>query len=126
MHRKLGLIQFGGHFREADTMSSMADQKPKRGRRSFAEESKGAVRLVLDENKSVGAAAPDLDLTESSLRNSVEQPSAERGAGRAGVLTTSEREQLGRLRKEARELRMERDVLKRPRPLSRTTNCSDK
>ena len=38
-----------------------------RARRSFTEEFKpGAVRLVLDEGKSVGAAARDLDLTESS------------------------------------------------------------
>jgi len=35
-------------FREVDTMSSMADRKPKRARRSFTEEFKaGAVRLVL-------------------------------------------------------------------------------
>ena len=40
-------------FREVDTMSSMADRKPKRARRSFTEEFKaGAVPLVLDEGKS--------------------------------------------------------------------------
>ena len=95
-------------------MSTMADRKPKRSRRSFTEEFKaGAVRLVLDEGKSVGAAARDLDLTESSLRNWVEQARADRGKGKPGVLTSSEREELGRLRKEVRELRMERDVLKK-------------
>ena len=86
-------------------MSTMADRKSKRPRRSFTEEFKaGAVRLVLDEGKSVGAAARDLDLTESSLRNWVEQARADRGTGKSGVLTTSEREELGRLRKEVREL----------------------
>ena len=56
-------------------MSSMADRKPKRSRRTFTEEFKaGAVRLVLDEGKSVGAAARDLDLTESSLRNGSNAP----------------------------------------------------
>lgn len=95
-------------------MSPMADRKSKRPRRSFTEEFKaGAVRLVLDEGKSVGAAARDLDLTESSLRNWVEQARADGGHGKPGVLTTSEREELGRLRKEVRELRMERDVLKK-------------
>jgi transposase len=95
-------------------MSSMADRKPKRVRRSFTEEFKaGAVRLVLDEGKSVGAAARDLDLTESALRNWVEQARADRGKGRPGILTSSERDELGRLRKEVRELRMERDVLKK-------------
>jgi transposase len=49
-------------FRKVDTMSTMADTKAKRVRRSFTEEFKaGAVRLVLDEGKSVGAAARDLD-----------------------------------------------------------------
>jgi len=51
-------------------MSTMADKQSKRTRRSFSEEFKaGAVRLVLEEGKTVGAAARDLDLTESSLRN---------------------------------------------------------
>ena len=95
-------------------MSTMADRKSKRSRRSFTEEFKaGAVRLVLDEGKSVGAAARDLDLTESALRNWVEHARADRGTGTPGVLTSSERDELGRLRKEVRELRMERDVLKK-------------
>ena len=79
-------------------MSTMADRKPQRSRRSFTEEFKaGVVRLVLDEGKSVGAAARDLDLTESSLRNWVEQARADRGKGKPGILTSSEREELGRL-----------------------------
>ena len=95
-------------------MSTMADTKAKRARRSFTEEFKaGAVRLVLDEGKSVGAAARDLDLTESSLRNWVERARADRGKGKPGVLTTAEREELGQLRKENRELRTEREILKK-------------
>ena len=94
-------------------MSSMADRKPKRVRRNFTDEFKaGAVRLVIDEGKSVGAAARDLDLSESALRTWVERARADRGTGKPGVLTATERE-LGRLRKEVRELRMERDVLKK-------------
>jgi len=92
----------------------MADTRTKRTRRSFTEEFKaGAIRLVLDEGKSVGAAARDLDLTESSLRNWVERARADRGKGKPGVLTTAEREELGRLRKENRELRTEREILKK-------------
>jgi len=94
-------------------MSTMADAKRKRTRRSFTDEFKtGAVRLVLEEGKTVAAAARDLGLTESSLRNWVERARADRGTGKPGVLTTAEREELTRLRKEVRELRMERDVLK--------------
>jgi transposase len=80
-------------------MSTMADRKPKRTRRSFTDEYKAsAVRLVLDEGQTVAAAARDLGLTESSLRNWVEQARADRTEGKTG-LTTAEREELARLRK---------------------------
>src|SRR6266851_449896 len=102
-------------------MSTMADKKPKRTRRNFTEEFKAsAVRLVLDEGKNVAGAARDLGLTESSLRNWVERARADRGTGKPGVLTTAEREELTRLRKDVRELRMERDILKN---LSGTPPC---
>ena len=91
----------------------MADIPKRRARRQFTDEFKAsAVRLVLDEGKSVGAAARDLDLTESSLRNWVERARADRTHGRTG-LTTAEREELARLRKENRELRTEREILKK-------------
>jgi transposase len=72
-----------------------------------------ALLAVLDEGKSVGAAPRDLDLTESSLRNWLERARADRSRGKLGVLTTGEREELGRLRKEVRELRMERAVFRK-------------
>ena len=94
-------------------MSTMTDTKGRRTRRSFTDDYKtGAVRLVLDEGKTVASAARDLGLTESSFRNWVEQARADRTKGKTG-LTTAEREELARLRKEVRELRMERDVLKK-------------
>ena len=94
-------------------MSTMADRKPSRTRRSFTDDYKaGAVRLVLDEGQSVAAAARDLGLTESSLRNWVEQARADRTHGKTG-LTTAEREELARLRKENRILREEREILRK-------------
>jgi len=91
----------------------MADKQSKRTRRSFTEEFKaGAVRLVLEEGKTVGAAARDLDLTESSLRNWVEHARADRTKGKTG-LTTAEREELARLRKELRIVQEEREILKK-------------
>jgi len=94
-------------------MATMADSKARRTRRRFTEDYKtGAVRLVLDEGKTVAGAARDLGLTESSLRNWVERARADRTKGKTG-LTTAEREELTRLRKEVRELRMERDLLKK-------------
>ena len=94
-------------------MSTMAETKRKRTRRNFTDEFKaGAVRLVLDEGKTVAAAARDLDLTESSLRNWVEQARADRTHGKTG-LTTAEREELARLRKELRIVQEEREILKK-------------
>ena len=93
-------------------MSTMADTKTKRTRRSFTDEYKtGAVRLVLDEGKTVAAAA-HLGLTESSLRNWVEQARADRTHGKTG-LTTAEREELALLRKELRIVQEEREILKK-------------
>src|SRR5262245_28904799 len=95
-------------------MSSMAKHVGRRARRKFSDEFKaGAVRLVLDEGKSAGAVARDLDLTESGLRMWVARAKADRTRGKSGGLTSAEREELGRLRKENRELRIERDVLKK-------------
>ena len=92
----------------------MADTPKRRPRRQFTDEFKaGAVRLVLDDGKTVGAAARDLDLTETALREWVKRARADRTQGRTG-LTTAEREELARLRKENRELRTERDILKKP------------
>jgi len=88
-------------------------KQPKRSRRSFTDEFKaGAVRLVLDEEKTVAQVARDLDLTQSALGGWVNQERAERTGGKTG-LTAVEREELARLRKENRSLRMERDLLKK-------------
>ena len=90
----------------------MADTPKRRPRRQFTEEFKaGAVRLVLEEGKTVGAVARDLDLTETALREWVKRAQADRTKGRTG-LTTAEREELARLRKENRQLRLEREILK--------------
>lgn len=95
-------------------MSTMADtHKRRRPRRRFTDEFKQqAVRLVLDEGKSVGAVARELDLVASALGSWVKQAQADRTKGRTGV-TTAEREELARLRKENRILREEREILKK-------------
>ena len=93
--------------------TSMAETKTRRTRRSFTDEYKvGAVRLVLDEGQSVAAVARDLGVTESSLRNWVEHARADRTKGKTG-LTTAEREELTRLRKELRIVQEEREILKK-------------
>ena len=95
-------------------MSKMGSRTAgRRARRQFSDEfMAGAVRLVLDEGKTVGAVARDLDLTPSSLANWVRHARADRTKGKTG-LSTEERAELATLRKENRELRMERDILKK-------------
>ena len=98
-------------------MSNMESEKPKkarRKRRSFSPEFKAeAVRLVLDEGKSIAEVAKDLDLVASALGHWVERARADRGKSKRGTLTTEERDELAKLRKEVRTLRMEREILKK-------------
>ena len=86
---------------------------PRRRRRRYDTEFKEqAVRLVLDGGQSVAAVARDLDLTETALRDWVKRAQADRTKGRTG-LTTAEREELARLRRENRILQEEREILKK-------------
>jgi transposase len=86
----------------------------RRKRRSFNAEYKAeAVRLVREGNKSLPQVAKDLDLTESTLRNWVREADGGQSQEPAGALTGVEREELVRLRKENRQLQMERDFLKK-------------
>ena len=83
-----------------------------RVRRSFTPEFKAhTVELVRTSGKSVGEICRDLDLTETAVRRRVAQ--AEVDTGRRDGLTTAEREELSRLRRENRVLRDERDILKK-------------
>ena len=96
-------------------MSTMAAEtsKSRRSRRQFSEEFRAqAVRLVVNEGKTVGAVARELDLTASALRQWVERARADRSGGKTG-LTTAEREELARLRKELRVVQEEREILKK-------------
>jgi transposase len=81
-------------------------------RRSFTPEFKAeVVELCRTSGKTIAAIARDLDLTQTAVRRWVAQ--AEIDAGRRDGLTTAEREELSRLRRENRVLREERDILKR-------------
>ena len=67
--------------------------------------------------------ARELDLTETALRSWVRQAEIDAGRGRPGALTTEEREELGRLRRENRTLRVERDIPKNARARRRRAIC---
>jgi transposase len=83
----------------------------KRKRRRYTEDFKReAVALVTEQGYSVAEAARSLDVGENQIRRwrqKFEQESAQ------GELSSTEREELERLRKEIRQLRMEKEILKK-------------
>ena len=85
----------------------------RRKRRSFTKEFKvETVRLVRG-GRGIPEVARELDLTESALRNWVQQGEVDAGRGKPGALTTEEREELRRLRREVKSLREDREILKK-------------
>jgi transposase len=111
--QSLKLIRLGGHLtkRESDVHD---EREERRTRRKFTDEFRaGAVKLVLDEGRSVAEVSRDLDVHASLLSRWVAQARVDAGKGSSGALTTAEKEELARLRKEVRTLKMERDILKK-------------
>ena len=81
-------------------------------RRAFTAEYKmEVVELCRSGGRSIGQVCRDLGLGETAVRRWVAQ--AEVDSGQREGLTTSERQELGYLRKENRILREEREILKR-------------
>jgi transposase-like protein len=86
----------------------------RRKRRVFTPEFKAdAVRLAKAGDRSVPQVAKDLDLTETALREWVKRADEEAGKGPADAITSAEREELVRLRREVKRLEMEREILKK-------------
>ena len=77
------------------------------------EQREEAVKLVRVSGQSLAQVARDLDIPENTLWNWVNRARIDAGEGPPGALTTDEREELRRLRRENIRLRMERDFLKK-------------
>ena len=71
-----------------------------------------AVRLVREGGKTLAQVARDLGIADQSLRNWAKQADLDTGR-RTDGLTTEERAELRRLRRENRVLREEREILKK-------------
>lgn len=92
----------------------MSPKKPKRQRRKFTPEFKAeAVRIARTSGKSVHVVARELDLTETCLRTWILQAKVDEQPDPQGALTTDERAELVRLRRELRTVEQERDFLKK-------------
>ena len=70
------------------------------------------VQLVRQPGNTAGSVARDLNLTETAERSWAKQADLDRGR-RSGGLTSGQLSEMAQLRKELREAREERDILKR-------------
>ena len=84
-----------------------------RPRRFFPpEDNAEVVELIRTTGKMVGQVARELDLTETAVRAWVRQADLDAGR-RSDGLTTAERDELRKLRREVRDLREEREILRK-------------
>jgi transposase len=88
------------------------ERKKSRPRRSFTPEFKAEiVERCRAGDRTIGQVARDFDLTETAVRTWVRQ--AEIDAGERDGLSTEERQELSRLRRENKRLQADVDLLKR-------------
>ena len=93
-------------------MEMMAKKQPS-PRRSFTPEFKAeVVELVRQPGNTVGSVARDLNLTDTAVRAWARQADLDQGR-RSDGLTSEQLSEMAQLRKELREAREERDLLKR-------------
>ena len=86
----------------------------RRKRRKFTAEQKAqAVRIVRDSGRPISQVAKELDVSESSLGRWVQQAGIDERQAPVGPLTSDERAELSRLRRENRVLQQEREFLKK-------------
>lgn len=72
-----------------------------------------AIALVDSSGKTVTAVARELGISSESLRGWHRKAKAEQGEGTAGELSSAEREELKRLRRENREQQQTIEILKK-------------
>ncbi|HTJ67504.1 MAG TPA: transposase [Actinospica sp.] len=79
-----------------------------------AEFKRDAVELVRSSpQRTVAEIAAELGVSDQSLRKWVDQARIDAGGDRGGALTTDERDELRRLRREVVELRKEKEILRK-------------
>ena len=72
-----------------------------------------AGRLARGSDQSIPALAADRGVSSEALRHWLRQADADEGRGQPGELTTDERDELRRLRREVKMLQQEREILKK-------------
>jgi transposase len=94
-------------------MVTMEDDVKKRKPRVSDEFKASAIAMVLDEGRSPESVARDLELSRSTFFRWVKQARIDRGEGKKGELTSEERRRLMELERENRQLKVERELLKK-------------
>jgi len=98
-----------------ESKKSKKSKKQRRARRAFTDEFRAdVVRLCQAESESITNICRRLELTESAVRGWVKK--AEEQASEGGditALTASEKQELQHLRREVKQLKMEREILKK-------------
>ncbi|MFT4569383.1 MAG: transposase [Candidatus Binatia bacterium] len=94
-------------------MLNQMTEKKRSVRRYTADFKADAVKVAQESGKSIRSVASDIGVNVNSLHGWIRRAKADRGQAGVGVASTTEMEELRRLRKENRELRMERDFLKK-------------
>jgi transposase len=72
-----------------------------------------AVALVRSTGRPINQVARELGLSHETLRNWVKRDRIDRGQGDPEELSSTEREELGRLRRRVADLEAEREILRR-------------
>ena len=98
----------------------------KRRYRKFNKEFKEeAVRLVTETDRSIASVAKEIGVNDVTLGNWVRQARIDAGLERPEELTTEERQELKRLRKEVKQLQMEKEILKKATAFFAKENDND-
>jgi len=92
----------------------MAKRKTRRERRTFTDEYKQHVlALVREGDKSITQICRELDLTQSAVHKWIKADQDSNGTMTQNSLTESDQQELQRLRAENKQLKTERDILKK-------------
>lgn len=95
-------------------MSMSTKESTGKSRSRYTAEFKAeAIRLVESTGKSMAEVERDLGLPRSVLSFWMRQARADAGKGPPGALTSDEKSELSRLRKQVRDLELERALLKK-------------
>lgn len=89
-------------------------KKTRRPRRKFTNEFKAdVVKMCRSGTESIRAVSERLDLTETAVRAWVKQAEVDEQGGSATALTSDEKAELARLKRELKRVTTERDILKK-------------